>query len=87
MLWARNNTSRKFKFSNMLDFAVCTCCMPSRRLRRLHKPCDIDISELDIYNDLKSLDPSKASDCDGISANILKKCAIALYQPLQHLFS
>ena len=34
----RNKTSRKFKFSNMLDFAVCTRCMPSRRLRRLDKP-------------------------------------------------
>ena len=35
---SRNKTSRKFKFSNMLDFAVCTRCMPSRRLRRLDKP-------------------------------------------------
>ena len=34
----RNKTSRKFKFSNMLDFAVCTRCMPSRRLRQLNKP-------------------------------------------------
>ena len=35
---SRNNTSRIFKFSNMLDFAVCMRCMPSRRLRRLDKP-------------------------------------------------
>ena len=48
---------------------------------------EIDISELDVYNALKSLDPSKASGCDNISAKILKKCAIALYQPLHHLFS
>ena len=34
----RNYTSRKFKFSNMLDFAVYMRCMPSRRLRRLDKP-------------------------------------------------
>ena len=34
----RNKTSRKFEFSNMLDFAVCMRCMPSRRLRRFDKP-------------------------------------------------
>ena len=48
---------------------------------------DIDISELDVFNTLKLLDPSKASGCDGISAKLLKKCAIALYQPVHHLFS
>ena len=48
---------------------------------------EIDISELDVYDALESLDPSKASGCDGISAKILKNCAIALYQPLHHLFS
>ena len=37
----RNKTSRKFEFSNMLDFAVCTRCMPSRRLRRLDKPLSV----------------------------------------------
>ena len=48
---------------------------------------EIEISELDLYNALTSLDSSKASGCDGISAKILKKCAIALYQPLHYLFS
>ena len=35
---ARNKTSHKFKLSNMLDFTVCTRCMPSRHPRRLDKP-------------------------------------------------
>ena len=48
---------------------------------------DITISELDVYKALSSLDTTKASGCDGISAKLLKHCAIALYQPLHHLFS
>ena len=48
---------------------------------------EIVISELDVYNALSSLDTTKASGCDGISAKLLKHCAIALYQPLHHLFS
>ena len=59
----------------------------SEMLTPLSNISDIDISELDVFNTLKSLDPSKASGCDGISAKLLKKCAIALYQPLHHLFS
>ena len=42
---------------------------------------EITISELDA---LSSLDTTKASGCDAISA---KHCAIALYQTLHHLFS
>ena len=49
----------------------------------LSNTSEIDISELDVYA-LKSLHPSKSS---GISAEILKKCAIALYQPLHRIFS
>ena len=48
---------------------------------------EIVISELDVYNALSSLDTTKASGCDGVSATLLKYCAIALYQPLHHLFS
>ena len=59
----------------------------SEMLTPLLNISEIDISELDVYNALKSLDPSKASGCDNISAKTLKKCAIALYPPLHHLFS
>ena len=59
----------------------------SEMLTPLSVISEIVISELDVYNALKSLDPSKASGCDGISAKILKKCSIALYQPIHHLFS
>ena len=47
----------------------------------------ISISELDVFKALKALDVSKAMGCDGISPKLLKHCAIALYQPLYHLFS
>ena len=47
----------------------------------------ISISELDVFKALRALDVSKAMGCDGISPKLLKHCAIALYQPLYHLFS
>ena len=59
----------------------------SEMLTPLSNISEIVISELGVYNALNSLDPSKASGCDGISAKILKKCSIALYQPIHHLFS
>ena len=57
-------------------------------LSEMHTPL-LNISEIDmdVYNALKSLDPLKAFGCDNISAKILKKCAIALYQPLHYIFS
>ena len=36
---------------------------------------------------LRSLDVSKAMGCDGICSGLLKHCAMALYQPLYHLFT
>ena len=48
---------------------------------------EITFSELDVFHALQSLDPSKAMGCDGISPKLLKNCALALYQPLHHLFS
>ena len=48
---------------------------------------EINISELDVFGTLRSLDPSKAMGCDKISQKLLKNCALALYQPLHHLFS
>ena len=44
-------------------------------------------NELDVFKALRSLDGSKAMGCDDISPVVLKHCAIALYQPLYHLFS
>ena len=48
---------------------------------------DIAISELDVFRALRSLDVTKAKGCDGISPKLLRHCALALYQPLYHLFS
>ena len=41
----------------------------------------IDIQDLDIYQALLSLDPSKAMGCDCISPKILHSCAFWLYVP------
>ena len=48
---------------------------------------DVVITVSDIFNTLSSLDPSKASGLDGIGSNLLKYCAIAICNPLHHLFS
>ena len=44
-------------------------------------------AELDVLDTLVPLDSSKASGIDDICPRILKSCALALYQPLYHLFS
>ena len=41
---------------------------------------DTEISELDIFRALRSLDVTKAKGCDGISPKLLRHCALALYQ-------
>ena len=40
---------------------------------------------MDVFHALRSLD--KAMGCDGISPKLLRTCALALYQPLYHIFS
>ena len=48
---------------------------------------DITISESDVYDAMTSLNPTKAMAIDGIGPRLLKHCALALYQPLHHLFT
>ena len=48
---------------------------------------NVTFNELDVFKALRSLDTSKAMGCDGISPMVLKHCAMAIYQPLYHLFS
>ena len=47
---------------------------------------DVVTTEEEVFQALSSLDPSKAEGCDKIGPKLLKKCALALYQPLYHLF-
>ena len=49
---------------------------------------DFSVRESEVYQILLSLGlhTSKATGCDGISALLLKKCAIPHLQPLHHLF-
>ena len=46
----------------------------------------IDFSPSDVYSTLSGLDLSKTMGVDGIGPQILKFCALALYEPLHHLF-
>ena len=46
----------------------------------------ISISDIDVFEGLSSLDPSKARGIDDIGPQILKSCALGLYAPLHHLF-
>ncbi len=48
---------------------------------------NIEITDLDVYSVLNSLDPNKATGPDGIPARLLKTCALALYQPIHHIFT
>lgn len=48
--------------------------------------CDFNIEPIDTYRALASIDPSKAMGIDGISPKVLKFCASALYEPINHLF-
>ena len=48
--------------------------------------CNIDICESDVYKVLYGLDATKAKGLDGIGPSVLKHCALALYQPIHHLF-
>lgn len=52
----------------------------------IDKLSDVSISEQDVFDALTSLDPSKAMGIDGIGPMVLKRCALALYKPLHHLF-
>ena len=44
-------------------------------------------NEIDVFKALRSLDVSKAMGYDSNSHTVLKHCAMALYQPLYHIFS
>ena len=48
--------------------------------------CSFDFSDSDVYEVLVGLDTTKAVGIDGIGPNLLKSCALALCEPLCHLF-
>ena len=47
----------------------------------------ITISTADVFGALVSLDVEKSPGMDKISPRVLKNCAVALFEPLHHLFS
>ena len=47
---------------------------------------DLQISQLDVFEALNSLDVTKSTGPDGIGPKLLKQCALALYFPIHHLF-
>ena len=69
-------------------FSRSTFCLP--HLYEMPTPTsalnNIFITESEVYNALISLDPNKSKGPDGIGPKILKHCALAVYQPIHHLF-
>ena len=47
---------------------------------------NISFSDSDVYSALVSLNETKAMGIDGIPSKVLKHCAVALYEPIYHLF-
>jgi len=47
----------------------------------------VEITVLDVFEELNSLDPSKAFSCDDVSPYILKYCATSLATPITSLFT
>ncbi len=47
----------------------------------------VSFTDSDVYNILVALDETKAMGIDGICPKILMHCALALYEPLFHLFN
>ena len=47
----------------------------------------ITITQEEVYQTLVSLQPAKAAGCDGIGQQLLKSCALSLYEVFHHLFS
>ena len=73
-------------FHSVYQPAQCGLLSPPGPFRSSQTLRDISVRESEVYQILLSLDTSKATGCDGISALLLKKCAIPLLQPLHHLF-
>ena len=63
------------------DVAVADLPYPDNSL------CSVTIAEEDTYAVLSSLNPTKAMGGDGIPPVVLKRCAVALTEPVHHLFS
>ncbi len=51
-----------------------------------HSLTSIEFDQTDVYRELVSLDVSKSMGLDGIGPSVLKYCALALHEPLHHLF-
>ena len=67
-------------YSTHSSFTAPPCSHPPSSIT------EVDISVTEVYQALSNLDPSKAMGIDGISPKVLKFCAVALCEPLHHLF-
>jgi hypothetical protein len=68
-----NHSSKEAEFTN-LSFPI-------------NSICSISISTSDTFTALTSLDTTKAMGCDGIPPSLFVHCAIALLEPIHHLFT
>ena len=69
-------TRSSFSLPNMSSLPLPSSCI-----------CSLTFSDTEVFEAISSLDPTKSSGCDGIGPKLLKHCALALYEPLHHLFS
>ena len=60
--------------------------LPTVSLDSTRATSEISISGTDVFKALTVLDTSKAMGIDGIGPKILNSCALALHEPLFHLF-
>lgn len=67
-------------------FTSSSYVLPSELPRVSPSFTDFEISAADVLKVLVSLDGAKAKGLDGIGPSVLKHCALALCEPLCHLF-
>ena len=85
------NSADKAAVFNRFFHSIFNNKSPAPSTKDLYVPeeqlCTITFSEMETYEALSSVNPSKASGVDGIPSKVWWFTALALYQPVHHLFS
>ena len=71
-------------FHSVFIHSSCDFSPPPDLLTNRVTLSNIDISPMDVFQALNSLDPNKASDIDSINPPVLKYCADSLTIPIHH---
>ena len=89
---SRSNADSANLFNSYLFHSIFTrSSFPSPNPDDLPLPTifleSISISDTEIFNTLINLDSNKSMGADNIGPKVLKYCALAIYEPLHHLFN